>query len=282
MDTKRMSSVTLSLAEKMLYTTVKISGFKGTAPIGAGTGFFWLVRDGEKNAILLATNKHVIANCDRLEVMCHVLSKTVTDSPSGTFILVSLTIDPSGVFMHPDPNVDLCAIIFHGAANQAEKAGTPLFLRTLNAENVPTPDQWADFDAIEDVLMVGCPRGIYDEANNHPIVRRGITATAMGKDYNHKPEFMVDMACFPGSSGSPVFINQLGYVDRRTGNYMMDLRRFFFVGILYSGPLITNKGEIKLGGLPTVEVAAMMHLGQVVRSSMMLAIDDLIRPKLIS
>jgi hypothetical protein len=276
-----MISVTLSLAEEMLYTTVKISGFNGTAPIGTGTGFFWLVDDGEKKAVLLATNRHVIANCDRLEVMCHVSSKTDTASPSGASSLISLAINPSTVLMHPDSNVDLCVVTFGEAMNQAEKAGTPLFLHTLSAQIVPTPDQWADFDAIEDVLMVGCPRGIYDEANNHPIVRRGITATAMGKDYNNKPEFMVDMACFPGSSGSPVFINQLGYTERKTGNYMMDRRRFFFVGILYSGPLITNKGEIKLGGLPTVEVAAMMHLGQVIRSSMMLAFDDLIRPKIV-
>lgn len=268
--------MTLTLAEEMLYTTVRLSGFKGKTPIGTGTGFFWTTRVGEGQVPSLATNKHVIDGCDRLEIVCHLASKTDRNSPSGAFATISMTIIPSGVVMHPDANVDLCVLALGSLQDQTERAGTPLFLRTLNAENVPTSDLWGDFDAIEDVLMVGCPRGIYDEANNHPIVRRGITATAMSKDYNHKPEFMVDMACFPGSSGSPVFVNQIGYVNRKTGIYMIDARRFFFVGVLYAGPLITNKGEIKFGSVPSVEVAAMMHLGQVVRSTMMLTLDNLI------
>ena len=93
--------------------------------------------------------------------------------------------------------------------------------------------------------MIGYPRGIYDEANNLPIVRRGITATSMGRDYNSKPEFMIDMACFPGSSGSPVFMDKTGYVDRKTQGHMIDAHRFYFLAIFYAGPLITNQGAIK-------------------------------------
>ena len=40
-----------------------------------------------------------------------------------------------------------------------------------------------------------------------------------------------------------------------------------FVGILYSGPLITNSGEVILNQPPKVEVAAMMHLGNAIRST---------------
>lgn len=36
--------------------------------------------------------------------------------------------------------------------------------------------------------------------------RRGITATNINFDYNGKKEFVIDAACFPGSSGFPVFI----------------------------------------------------------------------------
>lgn len=270
----------LTLAEQMLYTTVKVSAYKGSQPVGTGTAFFWLIQDGPKHAIMLATNKHVIAGCDRLEVICHLASSATGEAPSGRFATVSVQLDPAGIINHPDPEVDLCALGFSELIDNALSAGRPLFLRTIDRSVVPTPDQWAAFDAIEDVLMVGCPRGIYDEANNHPIVRRGITATSLGKDYNHKAEFMVDMACFPGSSGSPVFLHQIGYVDRSTGNYMLDARRFFFLGVLYQGPLITNEGLIKFGNTPRVEVAAMMHLGQVIRSSKMLEVEDLVRAHL--
>jgi hypothetical protein len=272
--------VTLTLAQEMLYTTVKVSGFRGSTPVGTGTGFFWSIHNGQLKVDLLATNKHVIAGCDRLEMVCHLANKTDLTAPTGQFSPVSIELGPSNILMHPDPNIDLCGVVFGDLANQARIAGAPLFFRSLAAENVPSLEQWTNFDAIEDVLMVGCPRCIYDEANNHPIVRRGITATALDQDYNRKPEFIVDMACFPGSSGSPVFINQLGYVDRKSGNYMVDARRFFFVGVLYAGPQITNTGEIKFGSIPTVEVAAMMHLGQVVKSTMMLEIDHIVKSRL--
>lgn len=54
--------------------------------------------------------------------------------------------------------------------------------------------------------MIGYPNGLWDSQNNLPIIRRGITATSVKKDYNGKKEFLIDAAVFPGSSGSPVFI----------------------------------------------------------------------------
>jgi len=64
--------------------------------------------------------------------------------------------------------------------------------------------------------MVGYPIGLWDEKNNYPIFRKGITATHPANDYNGKSEFMIDAACFPGSSGSPVYIiDELNYVDKK-------------------------------------------------------------------
>jgi len=273
--------MSLTLSEELLFTTVKLTCFNAGSPVQTGTGFFWRI-DGEgyEHVIVLVTNKHVINGCDRIDAMCHLQSASDANAPSGKFVPVSMTFDPAGIFEHPDPTVDLCVFGFTEAMQDARRAGTPLFLRTVNASNVPDDAGWADFDAIEDVLMVGCPNGIYDQVNNLPIVRRGITATSMGKDYNGKAEFLVDMACFPGSSGSPVFLKQLGYVDRKTRTYKIDAHRFFFVGVLYAGPTITNKGVIALGHQPTVEVAAMMHLGQVIRSSEVLDIEALVRAHL--
>ena len=58
--------------------------------------------------------------------------------------------------------------------------------------------------------MIGYPIGLIDEYNNKPIVRKGITATTYNIDYNGKKEFLIDIACFPGSSGSPIFIRRDG------------------------------------------------------------------------
>jgi len=86
---------------------------------------------------------------------------------------------------------------------------------------------------------------------------------------------MNDMACFPGSSGSPIFLfNRDGCLDRKNNAYMMGATGFFLVGVLYSGPLITNEGRIVLGQAPTVEVASMMHLGYAISSAEIRVIEE--------
>ena len=68
-------------------------------------------------------------------------------------------------------------------------------------------DEWAEnLDAIEDIIMVGYPNGIFDTTNNRPIVRKGITASDPKIDYEGKRLFMADIACYYGSSGSPVLV----------------------------------------------------------------------------
>ncbi|MEQ1881892.1 MAG: hypothetical protein ABL878_13070 [Burkholderiales bacterium] len=128
-------------------------------------------------------------------------------------------------------------------------------------------------------MMIGCPRGIYDEFNRIPIVRRGVTATPLRMAYQGNQEFLVDMACFPGSSGSPVFVFDRGSFIDRTG-YHAGSSRLFFVGVLYSGPTVTNSGEIILNQQPSVNVSTMMHLGQVIKSTEVLDIERQVRDQL--
>jgi len=266
----------LTIAEQMLYSTVKLVSMKGGKVFQTGTGFFmsFAVR-GESYVPTLVTNKHVVDGSDHVSALCHL----ATDKqPSGQFASCTVSTIAGNVFHHPDPNIDLCAIPFAGILEQAAAANNPLFVVTLGADLIPAQDDWQHFDAIEDVTMIGCPNGISDEANNLPIVRRGITATSLGKRYGGKPEFMVDMACFPGSSGSPVFLyDRAGYLDRKANSYMVGAHRLKLVGVLYAGPKITNAGQVILAKPSTFEVATMMHLGNAIRSSELLKLDEEIR-----
>lgn len=256
----------LTLAERLLYSTVKLTASKAGQPISTGTGFFMhFAAQGQTIFPAIVTNKHVVNGADQITAVCHFAEN---DRPSGKFVACNVLIAPGCFINHPSPDVDLCAIPIGDIINQANNAGTPLFLQCVDHSIIPDDDDWQYFDAIEEVTMIGCPNGISDEVNNLPIVRRGITATSLTNRYNGKDEFMVDMACFPGSSGSPVFLyDRNGFLDRKTNSYKIGAQRIKFVGILYGGPQITNSGNLILARPPKIKVSAMMHLGNVIRSS---------------
>lgn len=259
--------------EKLMYNSVKLTAIKCGAAISTATGFFVdFVLTDQETVPVLVTNKHVVANADAILATCHLADG---NKPLGKFATCEMPIKLGLYFPHPDPSVDLCAIPIASIMNQGISAGTPLYLSSVGLDVVPTDDQWEHFDAIEDITMTGCPNGISDEVNNFPIARRGITASSLAKRYNGKEEFLVDMACFPGSSGSPIFVyDRNGYFDRQQSVYVMGQQRIILVGILYAGPQVTNTGHVVLERTPSVAVAAMMHLGNAIRSSALYALQD--------
>lgn len=263
-------------AENLLYTTIKLTAFNGGVPKGTGTGFmFAFAPNGDQVIPCIVTNKHVLEGADMVRARLHFGKN---DRPTGEYVNCDFDISGGVPFWHPNPNIDLCAFAYTDIIRQAEAQGKTIFFRYLDMSIVPESDEWEYFDALEEVVMIGCPNGLSDETNNLPISRRGITATSLTKDYNGKPEFMVDMACFPGSSGSPIFLyDKNGYWDRKKNSYNLGAPRLKLVGILYAGPLIANDGRIVLSHMPRVEISSMMHLGNAIKASELRVLDQLVR-----
>jgi hypothetical protein len=260
-----------TLAEKLLYSTVKVVAKKGNAVISTGTGFLFNFLD--KTMPCLVTNNHVLVGADMLHVRLHLRRD---DHPSGETVDCAIGLTATRLYRHP--TADLCAVAIAPVLLNVHNQGRLLRITIFDSSFVPMDDEWESFDSLEEVIMIGCPNGLTDEINNLPIVRRGITATSVTKLYNGKPEFMVDMACFPGSSGSPIIIfNKGGYYDRDSNTLELSKVRIKLVGILYSGPLITASGKIILAHAPHVEVSSMMHLGYAIRSSELMVLDTLLR-----
>jgi|SRR5690625_1395243 len=266
-------------AEQLLYTTTRITGFGPKGHYSLGTGFFYQVVVQPEPLLVstvLITNRHVIAGCDEIELTLPL--RNGDQLPSDKLCrwrhpFAEYRID------HPEPDVDLVAINVTGWHHrEANGELTYPFYIPLSAEAIPQPEAWSSFDAIEEVTMVGCPNGLFDETNNLPIVRRGITATHPGRNYQGKEELMVDLACFPGSSGSPIFLYSTGTrYDRASGGFSIGSIQLYLLGVLYSGPVINQRGQVVLTQPATVHTAAMMHLGNAIKSTKLLAFDDLIR-----
>ncbi|MBJ8452931.1 trypsin-like peptidase domain-containing protein [Acinetobacter bereziniae] len=264
----------LSLAERLLYSTVKIIALKQGNIISTGTGFFTTFNQtSESIDPVIITNKHVVNDADQIRFTCHISEENIY-KPSGRFLDVSILLHDT-LTHHPDPSIDLCAISTGYILQQALDRKIPIFYAPVTMDAIPTDLEWNNFDAIEDITMVGCPNGIYDNVNNSPIIRKGITATSPSNNYNGKNEFMIDMACFPGSSGSPVFLyNPHGYLDKVTNQFFMGKPRLKLLGILYAGPQVTNSGQIILANPTQFTVNSMMHLGYVINSKQLKVLES--------
>lgn len=128
--------------------------------------------------------------------------------------------------------------------------------------------------------MIGYPNGIWDAVNNAPILRRGVTATYPRLDYNGKSEFMIDAACFPGYSGSPVFLFKIGAYQIKSGATAIGTR-LKLLGILYAGPQHTATGDLEIVNVPTHQrVVAFSripnNLGCVVKAKKLLDFEQIL------
>jgi hypothetical protein len=99
-------------------------------------------------------------------------------------------------------------------------------------------------DAVESVLFVGYPNGLYDTVNFTPLIRRGTTASPYQLDYCGDPTFVIDASVFGGSSGSPVF-RHLPTMDGRA------LASLQLLGIVARVFYRTQEGRIELRPSPT-------------------------------
>jgi hypothetical protein len=123
---------------------------------------------------------------------------------------------------------------------------------------------------------VGYPIGLWDKINNFPIVRDGITASHPALDFNGQSIGVIDMACFPGSSGSPILICMQGFHDKK-GAYHFG-NKTILLGLLCSGPLLTQSGKIEIKEIPTTNLGSiatfnqMIHLGYYVKSKEILVL----------
>ena len=133
--------------------------------------------------------------------------------------------------------------------------------------------------------MVGYPRGLWDQKNNLPLFRKGITSSHPAIDFNKKNVGVVDMACFPGSSGSPIFVlNENGYTDKE-GTFHLGDKRLIFLGVLFQGPQFNAKGELIIENIPTQHKVSsvtpmMINLGYYIKANEVLSFKKIIKEKL--
>lgn len=272
---------TLSPSEQLAHCTVRIEVETGQGVRGTGTGFFYrFVEHGVQHVPAIVTNKHVVAGA--VKGRFHVTLAGADGNPNyDTHEVYGFDNFQQRWISHPDPNIDLCAMPIGPLVTAAQQQSKQLFYVSLDKSLIPTDAELADMTAMEDVTMVGYPNGIWDQKHNMPVLRRGITATHPNLDWNGKPEFLIDAACFPGSSGSPVFLFNMGGYATKSGGMVIGPGRIKLLGILYAGPQHTVTGEIKIIPVPTVDKPIAVstipnNLGMIIKAKKLYELDNAI------
>lgn len=272
----------LTLTEQLMYSTVKIETFYEDGSRGSGTGFTMEFKKSKDGFIpVLITNKHVVENSVEGRLTFTLMDKNgkVKDGENHEVVYSNFE---SRWIKHPNPDIDLCYLPLENGINHLKASGIEVFLKELPIDIIPTSDEVEGLDMLEEIVMIGYPNGIWDDINNKPIFRTGTTATHPKLDYRGKKEFVIDMACFPGSSGSPVLlVNQGSYIAKH-GDIMMGQNRIYLLGVLYAGPCHNVKGEVEVVPIVdmfkgTSETRIPNSLGYVIKSSEILELEKLLK-----
>jgi len=246
-----------SISDLLNYTTVRLECTNFDGSISYGTGFFYKfnVQTDGRCCYVIITNKHVIKGSK--SAILHLTHQTLNGEPDNGNHASIVFNDEFDSFenrwvMHPDEEVDLCAMgttDVHSAFKQLFGHNAMIF--ALGKEHIPSNEDLSRLSSIEDVVMVGYPNGIWDKKNNRPIFRRGITATHPFFDYDGKREFLVDISCFPGSSGSPILIVKDGFIHDNKLSEDIIMKNLYLLGVNYAVFVQEQDWNIKQINIPS-------------------------------
>lgn len=276
----------LSFTEKLCYNSTRIETVETNGDVCFATGFFLglKVKDAKDSiVVLLVTNRHVTENAERLHF--HMTCADANGNPDGKKrVDVKIENARSRFILHPDKDIDLSVFPVSKTINDFQtQTNAKVFFSHFPQDTIMTDQASEELDAVENILMVGYPNGLWDEVNNRPIIRRGITATDPKVDYFGKREFIIDCACIQGSSGSPVLSFDKGmFFDKYVTKSGTGVKTML-LGVQHAIPVKNAQGEIVKTATPIKGVEANtqipINLGYIIKAQCLLDFIPLVEKR---
>lgn len=269
-----------SVSAQLYFTTARLSARLDNG-VSIGTGFFINFKIDEKRFLpCLITNWHVVKDSTTVEFKVHESIKKDEKITEPSISCFSVTIHNSNtLFVQHPAGVDLCAIPFEPIRLAAQQQGKGIFYRQLDESMLPSQKALESLLGMEEVVMVGYPKGLCDEANNLPVLRRGVTASHPAINFDGKNWGAVDIGFFQGSSGSPIIVCNEGVYA--SGKEIKVGSRTLLLGVLFGGPVYQADGTIKIGPNQALATQTQMpfHIGYYIKASEVLVLKDAVLKK---
>lgn len=216
-----------SITKKLLFNTIRVDTELEDGSEGSGTAFVFSHTTGSGVHTFVVTNRHLVEDVRSGGL---VFTQKRHGQPAlGERFQININDFSHAWFLHPNPEVDLAIISLRPLEQAARDQGVELYYHAIDSRLAPDAATLRALDALEQVIFVGYPNGVWDQVNLMPIMRRGTTATPMALDFEGRQEFLIDAAVYPGSSGSPVFVYQPDTLrSLQSGGGM----KFIFAGVV--------------------------------------------------
>ena len=261
-----------SITKKLLFNTIRVDTVLEDGSEGSGTAFVFSHTSGSGVHTFVVTNRHLVEGVRSGGL---VFTQKRHGQPAlGERFQININDFSHAWFLHPNPDVDLAIIPLRPLEQAARDQGAELYYHAIDSHLVPDAAALRALDALEQVIFIGYPSGVWDQVNLMPIMRRGTTATPMELNFEGRPEFLIDAAVYPGSSGSPVFVYQ---PDSLRSAQSGGGKKFLFAGVvaavffreeanhLVAAPVPANNRSMVMG-------SEMIDLGLVIKSESVMTV----------
>lgn len=193
-------------ADDITLTTVRLDVTYKDGHKGAATAFFYEFDLTKGKTTCLITNRHVLKDASTIVSNAHPAIDSEGYFPNLEYSCEwKVDITEKGLLFHPDESVDLAIMLVGPAMKEHYREDSIVYCyRAFCKSSCPTNEEIKQITVMHDIVMVGYPNGLIDEAHMMPVCRRGMIATSPLLNFNGERAFLIDIACTPGSSGSPV------------------------------------------------------------------------------
>lgn len=246
-------------------STLLLTGFQGRQIQGTGffydelapedpntKGFYWR----EVEATWIVTNRHVLLpKVEGTEiipdtVIFHV-RKVVGQGIVWEPVILDVTEIKKRLKLHTDSEVDVAVLRVDDLLRERMKPGKVYMTSSSVSEEDLPENKNISTEVADDVVIIGYPKGFYDEKNIFPIVKSGIIATRWGMNFNDMPVFLIDAKLFPGSSGSIVVTKPISSIVAEGPMKGERETQFAFLGV-YSGEPFRQHEPIDLDDITII------------------------------